>query len=460
MANCAIFNCSSSRKDKYKGISLFKVPGGNDEFSHNWSMKLINIITKDRVVDEKLRKNVLKKKLWICEMHYLPSQIITHPTCKTLVPGSLPTEHLPQKSHATKFPTERQSSVIVSEKRASSSNNNNLISPPSPKLCYKSFKDLCERVIFLKLKPHWTVNVNDEFVLLKKMLLEFVVPQFEIYIQPTMAFVIRVFAWLLPNNHPLYLEHDKSMDNIFISDLINLLSDYNLCAGVNCFGSNNITPHVIQKAFNIEDTSPTQQITYYRPHTCTLIINSSVNDSPCSNCKKIVNNQTVKKVQYLQPAKLKAPLTKTNPHRLKLTVQNLRQENRDLQMKIEQYISKSSVPLSEDIYSDFLNIFTSNLKKNNVPPFMKLFWQEQQKYVQASRNGVRYHPMLIRFCLNLVSKSPSAYEELRYNEKDGTGFLILPSQRRLRDFRNYIKPQRGFNKEIINELVEKTKNFT
>ena len=39
MANCAIFNCSSSRKDKHKGISLFKVPGGNDEFSHNWSMK-------------------------------------------------------------------------------------------------------------------------------------------------------------------------------------------------------------------------------------------------------------------------------------------------------------------------------------------------------------------------------------------------------------------------------------
>ena len=87
-------------------------------------------------------------------MHYLPSQIITHPTCKTLVPGSLPTEHLSQKSHATKFPPERQSSVIVSEKQASSSNNNNLISPPSPKLCYKSFKDLCERVLFLKLKPH------------------------------------------------------------------------------------------------------------------------------------------------------------------------------------------------------------------------------------------------------------------------------------------------------------------
>ena len=75
--------------------------------------------------------------------------------------------------------------------------------------------------------------------------------------------------------------------------------------------------------------------------------------------------------------------------------------------------------------------------------------QEQQKYVQTSRNGVRYHPMLIRFCLNLVSKSPSADEEPRNNENNGTGFLILPSQRRLWDFRNYIKPQRGVNKAII-----------
>ena len=62
-----------------------------------------------------------------------------------------------------------------------------------------------------------------------------------------MKFVIRVFAWLL-HHHPLYLEHDKSMDNNFISDLINLLSDYSLCAGVN-LGSNNIYSTCYPKGF-------------------------------------------------------------------------------------------------------------------------------------------------------------------------------------------------------------------
>jgi len=60
----------------------------------------------------------------------------------------------------------------------------------------------------------------------------------------------------------------------------------------------------------------------------------------------------------------------------------------------------------------------------------------------------------------LAAKSSSAYEDIRYNAKTGTGFLVLPSLRRLRDYKNYIHPQRGFNKHIINELKSKTKDFS
>ena len=38
--------------------------------------------------------------------------------------------------------------------------------------------------------------------------------------------------------------------------------------------------------------------------------------------------------------------------------------------------------------------------------------------------------------------------------------LILPISRRLRDYKNYIPPQRGFNKGIVNELLEKVKHFS
>ena len=60
---------------------------------------------------------------------------------------------------------------------------------------------------------------------------------------------------------------------------------------------------------------------------------------------------------------------------------------------------------------------------------MKRFWQEQQKYLSSSKTGIRYHPMIIRYACNLTAKSPSAYEEIRYDENQGAGTLILPKSK-------------------------------
>ena len=62
--------------------------------------------------------------------------------------------------------------------------------------------------------------------------------------------------------------------------------------------------------------------------------------------------------------------------------------------------------------------------------------------------------MIIRFCLSLAAKSPSCYEELR-NWK----VLVLPSQQRLKDYRNAIRPQHGFQEEIVKELNSLTDTY-
>ena len=115
-------------------------------------------------------------------------------------------------------------------------------------------------------------------------------------------------------------------------------------------------------------------------------------------------------------------------------------------------LQKSSVEVDNDLGNDFVQILDSADSK--ITPFMNLFWQEQKKLFNKSAIGVRYHPMIIRFCLSLAAKSPSCYEELR-----NSGVLTLPSQRCLRDYRNAIKPKRGFQKEVIDVLKEKTASY-
>ena len=86
-----------------------------------------------------------------------------------------------------------------------------------------------------------------------------------------------------------------------------------------------------------------------------------------------------------------------------------------------------------ELSSDFQELF-SQCNEKEVPSFMKLFWEEQQKYISSSSpTSIRYHPMIIKFCLNLAAKSSSAYKDLQYDSTTGTGILVLPSLRTLRD---------------------------
>ena len=100
--------------------------------------------------------------------------------------------------------------------------------------------------------------------------------------------------------------------------------------------------------------------------------------------------------------------------RLKLTMQTYRIDNKNLKKQTEQFqeeISKSSLPVSTVLNNDFVSII-SDADQSKISPFMKLFWEEQQKYLKTSSSGVRYHPMIIRYCLSLASKSVAIYDDI------------------------------------------------
>ena len=100
-------------------------------------------------------------------------------------------------------------------------------------------------------------------------------------------------------------------------------------------------------------------------------------------------------------------------------------ENKELKMKLEQLqgeISKASLPVSANLSNDFKSIILET-DQRNISPFLRLFWEEQQKHLQSSPNNIKYHSMIIRCCLSLASKSAAAYDDILYNKKTGTGYL-------------------------------------
>lgn len=178
---------------------------------------------------------------------------------------------------------------------------------------------------------------------------------------------------------------------------------------------------------------------YWRAKDCLLVCDNSV----CESCQEYLLSTSscrkAKERRQSRTAHVNAPVSKTDPERIKLTLQGQRLRCEELERQLNEMrveLEKTNIEVDHELSNDFSKILNS-ANDADITPFMKLFWEQQNKLFSSNSKGVRYHPMIIRFCLSLAAKSPSCYEELR-NSK----VLILPSQRRLKDYRNAIRPQR------------------
>ena len=90
-----------------------------------------------------------------------------------------------------------------------------------------------------------------------------------------------------------------------------------------------------------------------------------------------------RKGNSITPVKTNAPISETSSEGLKLTIQTYQMTNKKLQMKpgqLQEKMSKASLPVSADLSNDFKSI-TFETDQRTISPFMRLFWEEQQKYL-------------------------------------------------------------------------------
>lgn len=255
-ANCSIYGYSTSRKNS--GLAIFRVPTGNDEFSQQWREKIVNIITRDRVIDQNLRKQINAKTLHTCELHYPEDQLIRNQIKTTRIPGALPTLNLPKKTFPNTLETKMERSTVSITKRSVSSSAVSTV-------CYKSFSEFYIRIHKLKLPVGWEINKHlDDSLSIKFNDEKHIVPKYKILVDNQLSYQILIFNWLLPTNHCLNSNYNSTMKNVTLSTLISSIVELKLCQGVTIFESDTHIKHFIPQQFNPSSLLPLQQTEYFR----------------------------------------------------------------------------------------------------------------------------------------------------------------------------------------------------
>ena len=138
---------------------------------------------------------------------------------------------------------------------------------------------------------------------------------------------------------------------------------------------------------------------------------------------------------------------------IRKTKQALQSKIRKIQNKLATIIETTGVVLDNTTSSDLQSIMEEEesqiCKTYTEDSFQSIFWNHQKDAITREKNGIRWHPLMIKWCLYLRHQSGKAYETLRQS-----GCISLPSQRTLRDYSNAVKASTGFSLEVDNQLME------
>ena len=151
--------------------------------------------------------------------------------------------------------------------------------------------------------------------------------------------------------------------------------------------------------------------------------------------------------RYLQSGELKDRLKSVQRSR-----RNVQRNAARLREKLDRIIGTEGIELAEDDEEEMEELFShadEEISKNHTREhFQRIFWEQQRSYNKLkNKKRMRWHPLMIRFALNLRYLSSTAYRSVR-------SFLALPSQRTLRDYTHVMKFDAGVSGDVVKRLKE------
>ena len=203
-----------------------------------------------------------------------------------------------------------------------------------------------------------------------------------------------------------------------------------------------------------------------RHSDCELLINKSLTRCPkCSTHRKLLHALLSRQQKGFSTDKT-APDSHVN-YRFLTTpekvdrLQRLHSAHRKTKLqldrvkaKLAQAIEEKGVVTDDATHEDLHTIMKENTvdvtKSFPENSFERLFWEQQQKALQLKNaKSMRWHPLMIKWCLYLRHLSGKGYETLR-----SSGCIQLPSQRTLRNYTHCVRATTGFSSAVDEQLLQ------
>lgn len=123
-----------------------------------------------------------------------------------------------------------------------------------------------------------------------------------------------------------------------------------------------------------------------------------------------------------------------------------------LKEKVKQLLDTQGLNVQSSLEEDLVTVMNQHdndiASKYEEDSFQMLFWKQQRQALSKGTN-VRWHPLMIKFCLYLHHCSSKAYKTLRTSK-----CLHLPSERTLRDYSHFNETDAGFSVATDDQLRE------
>ena len=198
---------------------------------------------------------------------------------------------------------------------------------------------------------------------------------------------------------------------------------------------------------------------------CEILIDSSVSPARCISCKRHRKSLSAmvsrpQKDDRTHPSS-HTTYTCLTPAEMQKRLQRLHKEFKHtklqlshLEKKISENINEEGVLLDPDIDEYMKQIIadsTQNVHQMHQPDtFQHLIWEQQRKASSLTdSHSMKWHPLVVKWCLYLRHISSKGYEMLRES-----GCIKLPSQRTLRDYTHYVNASIGFSAEVDQHLID------